>query len=338
VKALVTGATGFIGGHVVDALLARGHTARALVRPKSDVRRLVDCGVELAQGDVGDRDSVERACRGVDWVFHAAALVGSYGDWSDYERVGVRGTLHVLHGAAKAGAARFVHLGSIAVYGTRQPSRPIAEETPLDEAPEPWNHYVREKVESEKLVWAAHEAGRVRATSLRPSIVLGPRDRNALPRFLAALEVPFGRFVGGLIGRGKNRVPCVVVEDLAELSVLAADNEAAVGRAYNASSEELITQREFLQACADAAGARLRVQIPVPRPLVWASASALETAWKLAGRKQEPVLSRFGVALTGIDVVIDAGRARRELGWSGGRSLLDAIRRSVAWHVEHARA
>jgi nucleoside-diphosphate-sugar epimerase len=332
-KALVTGATGFIGGHIADALLSAGHSVRALVRATSDVERLRGLGVELAAGDLTDVDCVARACHGADCVFHAAAMVSAYGDWAEYERVGVRGTQHVIDGAAAARVSRFVHLSSIAVYGTRQRSVHINEHSPLDEHPEPWNHYVREKVESEKLVWKAHAAGEIRATCLRPSIVLGPRDRNAAPRFLKALSLPLGRLLGGAIGRGNNRVPCVAVEDLAALAVEAAASEAAVGRAYNASAEELITQREFLRACSKSAGAGLRVHIPFPRSLAWASASVLEGAWRVAGQRQEPILSRFSVALMSIDALVDSSRARRDLGWRAERDLRHAIQRSMQWHA-----
>jgi nucleoside-diphosphate-sugar epimerase len=337
VKILVTGATGFIGGHIVNALRRAGHDPIALVRATSNTRYLAELAVELRTGDVTDRPSLERACRDIDCIVHAAAVVAAYGDWAHYQHVGVEGTRHLVEAAQRAAVRRFIHIGSIAVYGTTHLPERVAEDTPLERYPEKWNHYVREKVESERIVWDAHERGTLRATSLRPSIVLGPRDRNVVTRFARALELPFGRYVGGLIGSGDNRVPCIAVEDVAELALLAIEREAAVGRAYNASSVHSITQREILRVSAQAAGAGLRLQVPVPRSLAWASATLLDHAWQLARREQEPIFSRFSAALLGIDVDIDCTRASRELGWRGERDLADAIRRMMRWHVAHER-
>ena len=326
--ALVTGASGFIGGHVAEVLLARGHRVRALVRPTSDTSHLTRLGLEIVHGDLTDRASLGAACRGVDCVFHTAAVVASYGGWETYRRVGVMGTENLVDAAAGAGIGRFLHLSSIAAYGFRHRQGVVlTEDTPFDEDPEPWNHYVREKVISEKIVWRAHEARRLRATVLRPSVVLGPRDRNTAPRMLRLLQLP----VNGLIGWGNNRVPCVVVEELAELALLAAESEATVGRAYNVSGLKPVTQRQLVGEFARAAGRRM-MPFRVPLQVALLSSRVLEEGYELAGEHNEPFASRLGVVIFGNDSVVDCTRATAELGWNGTADYFRAIRESVAWY------
>jgi nucleoside-diphosphate-sugar epimerase len=331
VKALVTGATGFIGGHVVDALLASGHEVVALVRPTSDTSLLARPGISLAAGDVTDRDSLDRACRGIDCVIHTAAVVSMYGAWEEYRRVGVVGTENLVDAAAAARVPRFLHLGSIASYGLRHtPGVVLTEDMPYDEDPEPWNHYVREKMLSEKIVWRAHESGRIAATSLRPSVVLGPRDRNVVTRVMNLLRLPFT----GTIGFGTNRVGCVVVEELAELVVRAATSSVAIGRAYNVSGRDPITQRELYSLFAKAAGRRVQPFFTQYR-VAFAGASIAERLSQLAGRKEEPVLSLISVPIFGQDFLVDSSRARAELGWQGTADYERAVSESVKWYLEH---
>jgi nucleoside-diphosphate-sugar epimerase len=326
-KALVTGATGFIGGHIVDVLQEQGHDVTALVRATSDTTHLREREVRLATGDVTDSDSLRVACSGMEWVFHTAAVVGTYGKWAHFREVGVRGTKHVIDAAASAGASRFVHLGSIAVYGTRPRTEPSTEDTPYDEHPERWNHYVREKVLSEKLLWKAHGEGCIQATSIRPSVVVGPRDRNAIPRTLAIIRSP----LGALAGRPDNRLPTVVVEELSAAIVKAASTEAAIGKAYNLSGRETITQLDFMRLYAEAAGLKPKKRA-VPYGMALASAGVLEGLYRLGRRKNEPFITRIVVAIAGHDYAIDCSRAVADLGWEGKADYADAIRRSVEWY------
>jgi nucleoside-diphosphate-sugar epimerase len=323
-RVLVTGASGFIGGHVVERLADDGHDVTAFVRPTSDVAHLRSLEVPMALGDVRDADSLAAACQGKDAVVHTAAVVGTYGSWDHFLEVGVRGTQKALDAAASKGVSRFVHLGSIAVYGTRPTGVPFTEDTPFDEKPERWNHYVREKVWSEKRVWRAHQEGKVEAVSIRPSVVLGPRDRNAIPRVLSIIKSP----IGALSGKGDNRIPCVVVEELAEAIAKAMTEPAAAGRAYNFSGREPITQRQMVDAFAAAAGLKPLTR-SAPEWVGMASARAFEGIYRLLRRKDEPYITRIAVALAGRDYEIDSSRAAAELGWEGSADYYDAIRRSV---------
>lgn len=326
-KALVTGASGFIGSHIVDRLQEEGHEVTAFVRPTSDTSHLEKAGARLAYGDITDLPSLEEAAKGQDWVFHTAAIVATYGSWKHYKEVGVDGTVNAIKAAVRGDASRFIHLGSIAVYGTRPSSEPFTEDTPWDENPERWNHYVREKVWSERRVWRAHHRGMIPVTSLRPSIVLGSRDRNAVPRVIAVHKSP----LGGIVGDGQNRVPCVTIGDVAEATVKAASTEAAAGRAYNLSGKDPITQREFMDSVAHAAGLKTLGR-SFPAWMGMASSTAIEGISGLL-RRPEPAVNRIVVALGGRDYEIDCSRAAEDLGFKGDGDYDEAIRQGVAWYL-----
>jgi nucleoside-diphosphate-sugar epimerase len=331
-RALVTGATGFIGGHIVVALLAAGHEVTALVRPSSDTCHLRDPRVRVAFGDVTEPASLCAAMRGIRWVYHTAAAVGSYGRWEHFRRVGVDGTANVIDAASSARVDRFIHFSSIVVYGTRKSGSVFDESYPFDDTPEPWNHYVREKVLAERILWEAHARGQIRATCLRPSVVVGPRDRNVVGRTLAIV----GSRLRAIPGNPRNQLPAVVVEELASTAVRAAESHIAVGRAYNLSSASTITVSAFMGAFAQAAGRRPATRaLPTRAALV--VAGALERVHQLMRRPDEPFLTRIAVAIAGYDCVIDCARARAELGWHGRADLMDAIGRSVAWHQRAGR-
>lgn len=323
-RILVTGASGFIGGHVCEALLRRGARVRAMVRAGSDTAHLSGLKVELCRADLGDATSLERACEGVQRIVHTAAAVGSFGEWSHYYEVGVRGTERLLAAARHQGVRRFVHVSSIAAYGLKDHRRRVDESAPFDLQPQPWNHYVREKVMSEQLVWTAHEAGAIAATVVRPSVVIGARDRNAVPRMADLLRLP----VSGLPGRPTYRFPVVTVEDCVDAIVRATESEVAIGRAYNVSGPP-ITLSEVYGLIARHAG------LPAPRfyaptALALPLTGALEAVWKWLRRPGEPIATRIAIAVSGYDYDIDCGRARRELGWRAGGSFEDAVVAALA--------
>ena len=322
---LVTGASGFIGGHVCEALLRAGARVRAMVRASSDTRHLEGLGVELCVAELGDLGSLERACAGAEVVVHTAAAVGSFGAWEHFHETGVLGTERLLAAAAARGVQRFVHVSSIAAYGLKDHGGRVDEDAPFDAAPQRWNHYVREKVMSEERVWAAHAAGKIAATVVRPSVVIGARDRNAVPRMADLLRLP----IAGLPGRPTHRFPVVTIEDCVDAIVRAAGSEIAVGRAYNVSGARSIALAEIYGLIARHAGLpapRLYVPTAVALPLT----GALEAVWKWLGKPGEPIATRIAIVVSGYDYEIDCSRAARELGWYADGSYEAAIVAALA--------
>ncbi|HEY4130726.1 MAG TPA: NAD-dependent epimerase/dehydratase family protein [Gemmatimonadaceae bacterium] len=309
--ALVTGATGLVGSHIVDRLIADGWRVRALVREPSSA--LAAQGVEQVRGDVLDLESFTRAAAGVDVVFHTAAAVTPKGGWEEYRRPNVDGTSNAIEATARA-KARLVHLSSVAVYGItgryREDGRKTDEDTPFGALPEK-AYYARSKRESEKLVMDAHSAGKVWATALRPDVIYGTRDRQFTPRIARLLS--FG--LVPLVGNGRSTFAVVHAANVADGAVRAAAHDAAGGRAYNLANDFDVTVRQFFTLGAQGMGKRVHF-LSIPRAVaysVWATGKFIATA-ATAGKLS--VLSNASLEIISEDNPFTSERARRELGWS----------------------
>jgi 2-alkyl-3-oxoalkanoate reductase len=256
--------------------------------------------------------------------------MGSYGTWDRFYRIGVEGTQNTIEAATKAKVSRFIHLSSMTVYGTRPGSVRISEVLPCDNEPQRWNHYVRQKVLSEQLVWKAHYQGRISATALRPSLVLGPGDRNVVGRTLRFIRSPFR----GLIGDGSNWVACVLVEELARTIVRCASLPLTEGKAYNLSGANPITQFEYLNFHASAAGLS-PIRRKMPLNLMRVGCGVMERFYSFLGREEEPFCTRIATELISTHVDVDCSLAAKDLDWVGEGSYEEAIRLSVEWYLKH---
>ncbi|MDO8612815.1 MAG: NAD-dependent epimerase/dehydratase family protein [Dehalococcoidia bacterium] len=331
-RALVTGASGFIGSHIVERLVAAGDSVRAFVRPTSDVSFLRALGVELAQGDITDPASLPPAMDGIEAVYHAAAAVTDWGPWRLFRSVTIEGTRNVLEAAARAGVGRFLHISTDGVYAHSHLGKPMTEETPLETRFAWWDYYRRSKLAAERLAWQYHAEGRLAVTAVRPGIVLGERDRVTVPGLAAYM-----RGKGAVCwGNGHNRLPCVYAGDVAAACLLAVASPQAAGQPYNVVSDEPVTQRDLLQAIAEAAGlAAPRRSLPLP--LVYAAALAMEVASVATGRRWEPPLRRMPVTMLAAEYLEDASKAQRELGWQPAVPMREAVRRCVEWRLAARR-
>lgn len=248
-RALVTGATGFVGSHLVEALRRRGDEVTALVRSPARAERLRPLGVRLIEGDLDQEPALARAAEVREVVFHVAGLVAAR-DPADFFRCNRDGTARVLGAAARAGVRRFVLVSSLAAGGPTAPGRPLRGPEP----PRPVSAYGRSKLAAEELV----RAGPVPWTIVRPPTVYGPRDRELLRLFkLARLGVV------PVFGDGSQQLSLVHAADLAEALVAAAAADAARGRLYYACHPEIVTSAELARAVGAAVGRRV-VVVPVP--------------------------------------------------------------------------
>jgi nucleoside-diphosphate-sugar epimerase len=309
--ALVTGASGMVGSHIVEQLVRQGWTVRGLARTEESARIVASFGAEPFRGDVLDVDSLTVAAKNTDTIFHTAAAITEGGGWETYRRMNVGGTENIVR-AAEVTGARLLQRSSDAVYGStgRYGSDKTSEETPLGPLSER-SHYARSKRESEQIVMDAHRAGRIWATAVRPDVIYGARDRQFVPRIARAIRVG----VMPLIAGGHSTLAVVHAANVAEGAILAAIRDAAGGRAYNLANDHDVTVREFFTLAARGLGKRVRfVNVPV----------AVARAGLLAFRGIDRVFlgGRFAVATEGSlsfmsrDNPFTSERARRELGWS----------------------
>ncbi len=325
---LVTGATGLLGSHIVEQLCKLGRPVRALVRFGSDVEWLKTQDVELVEGDLTNRESVERACEGVQCIYHAAARVGDWGPWNEFVDITVNGSNNLFDAAKKMGVPRFIHVSSISVYGHRnEPGLVIDESQPLGVNVHKWSYYTRAKIMVEEELKRRQEAGsKVKYSIIRPSWLYGPRDRATLARLSAMIRGKKAK----LLGTGDNRLNVVYAGNVAEACILAADNPKAVGEAYNCSNDGELTQRQYFNLLSEALDAP-RVTKVVPYKLAHRVALVLECLGHLFRWKKPPMITRYAVWLMGRDTFFSAEKAKTELGWEPTVRYEEGVPMTIRW-------
>ena len=328
---LVTGASGFLGSHIVQRLARRGERVRALVRRSSDTTYLEEHGAELAIGDVTDERSLAAAFEGVDTVYHAAATVTDWAPWKDFASVTIGGTRNVLKVARAAGVRRLLYVSTDAVYALRALKKVVTEDSLLERHFGWFDYYRRSKSAAEASVRKAIKLQQIEASIVRPGLILGERDRAMFPGTVA---VPKSSAPSLYIGNGHNRLPCVYVGDVAEACILAATHADAAGAIYNVASEEVVTQRDLLQAIARATGLpapKRSLSLNATHGLVW----LMQLSSVASGRRIRPPVSRYGINLVARDYREDISKIRGELGWEPRVGVSEAISRTMEWSEAH---
>jgi len=317
---LVTGGTGFTGGHLVRRLAGAGDTVRALVRTPEAAGDLRDAGIDVVAGDLTDRDSLRRACEGVDVVYNIGALYRTAGlPASAYFEVNARGAEWIVIAAAEAGVRRVVHCSTVGVHGDVE-HPPANEDAPL----RPGDVYQETKVEGERLASAAAERSGIELVIARPTGIYGPGDRRLLKLFGAVAR---GRFV--LLGSGQVFYHLTYVDDLCDGFRLCGTVPAAAGRTYILAGGEVTTLRELIGITAEVAGvAPPRVRLPV-WPF-WLAGAACEAVCAPFGI--EPPIYRRRVDFFTKSRAFDITRARQELGFAPVVGLREGIGRTLEWY------
>jgi nucleoside-diphosphate-sugar epimerase len=324
---LVTGATGLLGSHLVEQLRRRGRPVRALVRRGSDTRWLGTQGVEVACGDLTDRTSIEAALRGVSCVYHAAARVGDWGPWEEFQRITIGGSRNLFDAIERTKVPRLIHISSISVYGHVNGEGLVLDETaPLGQNLYKWSYYTRAKVAVEHDLWERHD--RIAFTVIRPSWLYGPRDRATIARMVNLVRSGKAK----LLGDGENRINMVYAGNVAEACILAADNPAAVHEAFNVSNDGHMTQRRYFELVAATLGLP-PVTRQVPYAVAYRVAFMLEVFGHAFKTKNPPMVTRYGVWLMGRRAFFSAEKARQKLGWRSTVSYEEGIPATIRWHL-----
>lgn len=320
-KVLVTGATGFVGSHVVDVLLERGHQVFYIARSTSNLRWLEGKAATRVDGSLFDVKSLRPAVEGMDVVIHVAGLTAAKNE-AEFMR-GNRDATQNLLDAIRAYVptlTRYVHISSLAVCGpAAQLDEPITEDSPLH----PITAYGRTKKLAEQCVTACSD---IPWTIVRPPAVYGPRDEAILTFFQT-----INKGLASFIGFDDKRISLVHVRDLARGIVDAAFADAAVGQSYFISSDETYTWDQISAVTASIMGKRKLLRIRLPHAVVLSIAGTVGFFGKLAGKP--PVLDyEKGIDLTQKYWICSTMKARRELGYRQEMSLADGIRDTVDWY------
>lgn len=320
--ALITGGGGFLGSAIAEQLVARGQRVISLSRRRHV--RLDRLGVAQIRADVGDRQALEKAFRGVDVVYHTAAKAGVWGDARAYVRVNAGGTRNVLAACRASGVARLVYTSSPSVVFD---GRDIcgADES-LGYARRRLSAYQASKLLAERDVRAA--AGDLAVVVLRPHLIWGPGDNHLAPRIIARAR----RLVQ--VGNGRNLVDTTYIANAAVAHVLAADrltaDPAISGRVYFISQGEPVRLWETINRILGAAGLP-----PVKRRIsarsAWLLGLLLEAAYRTLRLSAEPPMTRFVARELAASHWFDIGAARRELGYVPQVSTDEGFKRLAAW-------
>lgn len=325
-NAAVTGGTGFLGQTLVQLLVPQADDVRVLVRQSRDDDRIRALGATPVRGDLTLAQGCDDLVRPGDVIFHAAARVDMIGSWADFRKTTVQGTRNLLDSALPRGPARFLYLSSAAVYSPRAGDRgACADRTPA--RPARYNLYGRAKLAAENLVRTECDRAGCPWTIMRLGFLHGPGNRALLKHFVPLLEKDH-LFV---IGDGQNRIATCYVDDAAQAALLAATHPAAAGRIYDVASDEPVTQRQFVDALADA------MQLPRSRnqtTRIVALGFALLIGLAARLRDRPPAFNRAMVALMAVDQVLDSSRLRNELGWKPEVSFQEGMRRTEAWYLQ----
>jgi 2-alkyl-3-oxoalkanoate reductase len=315
VPVLVTGASGGLGSALVKRLCSDGQRVRLLQRRVPEV---VPHGIEIALGDLGDPDAVDRAVRGARIVLHAGAAMK--GGRIEHECATVVGTRNVLEACRKHGVEKLVHISSLSVvdWAGDRAGAPITETTPLEPRPEERGAYTQAKLQAEQLVVQHARDQGVPAVILRPGQIFGGR----IPLLTPAVARPHnGRWL--VLGNGRVPLPLVYLDDVVEAICLAANSPLRGGEIIQIVDTESLTQNEVLELMLEQRAPVIRV----PRGLVFTAGKLSEIALGMLGRSSPLSVYRLRSALTPRS--FESARAGEWLGWKPRIGVREGIQRIV---------
>jgi nucleoside-diphosphate-sugar epimerase len=284
----------------------------------------------MVRGDVRDAAAVDQAVRGVDVVFHTAALAGIWGPRVIFEGVNVQGTLNVLHACKQRGVGRLVYTSSPSVTFDGRDQCGVDESAPY--AAKWLCDYPRTKALAEQAVLSENSESGLKTCALRPHLIWGPGDPHLVPRLMARARA--GRL--RRVGKGRNRVDVIYVDNAARAHLLAAERLVAgspvCGRAYFLSQGEPVNLWEWVDELLELAGLP-KVRKHVSARMAWRAGAALERVYRMLRIRREPPMTRFLAVQLSTSHYFDISRARSELGYSPAVSTREGMRRlAESWH------
>ena len=331
-RILVTGANGFIGSHLVEELLKRGHCVTGMVRSDSDLSSIAhldskyDNRLNLVVGDILDSNSIDRVVDDAEFIYHlGAALMAT--SVEDFRVPNVDGTRNMLEAVAKRTRPdfkRFLFVSGHAAAGPSQDGVPIDE----SEATRPVSAYGKSKADAEKIV---REFGsRVPFTIVRPGVVYGEREKDISGGTFPWVKAGFAP----QIGFGSNKASLVYVADAVRGMIDAAESHRSIGETYFLLDATPYDQKEVIRAIAEAMGKRRLIPVIIPHSVISVISILAEWAHEFQGGR--PMLTRDKVnELKQRWWVATPAAAKRDFGWSTQVSLQDGMARAVeSWNQE----
>jgi len=328
---LVTGATGFVGSHVVKKLLADGVAVRAFARPSSyGLGLLNQLGAEVVHGDLANGQSVREAMEGIETVYHIGGAMG--GSWATHQAATVDGTNNVLMAARDTKPKRVLYYSSLVVYDVLayKNGTVLNEDAKLHNNPEPFGPYPRGKIAAEALVREAQNEG-VSTTVIRPGIIIGPRGSVFFPHLGFKLQDRVFVMLAG----GKLQLPLVYIDNLVDATIVAANSDAADGKAYNIIDEGKVTAKNYISRFIERTGINAKTY-RVPFMMPWGAAGCYEIVSGL-GLIKKGATSRVQMRWKHKRVLFGSEAAKKDLGYTSTVGVEDAMDRTFDWYMDQRK-
>ena len=316
---LITGGTGFLGQHLAQALLAKGHTIHLMGRNFTQVNNLLQRGAIAVQADLRDSATVTMACANMHAVYHVGALSAPWGKEADFHAINVGGTQSVLAGCLMHNVQRLIYVSSPSVVFDGHDQYNVTEDVPYPRSFA--SVYSLTKKLGEDLV--NQSSNKLETIILRPKAIFGPGDQSLLPRLIAAARQ--GRLPQ--IGTGRNLVDLTYVENVVQALLLALNVESAIGKTYTITNDEHIPLWDVICTVLQQLDLPTNLR-KISLPVALAAARAME--WQAALTGKEPLLTRYSVAILARTQTYDISAARRDLGYTPCITLADGIERTLA--------
>jgi nucleoside-diphosphate-sugar epimerase len=304
---LITGGSGFVGGRLIERLVARGWQVRALARSDEAMRIVGKRGAQAVRGSLDDIASLTAAARGCTAVAHVAAVFKLWGDRDEFERSNVQGTANLLRASEAESVKRFVQVGAAAVVmGDMAPMLHVNELLPRQERS--WAPYGASKARSEALVRGANRPGVFETVVIRPPMIWGA-GMPTLDHMVHTVRAGQFRWVGD----GSQAMSTAHVDNVCHAIELAIEKGRG-GEAYFVSDGADSTLKQVISGLLETRG----VESPhasAPLPVAWVMASVMEWVWRTFSRQGEPPITRQMLRLIGQPFTVDISKAQRELGY-----------------------
>lgn len=322
-KVLLTGASGFVGSHILDSLQARGVATAILLRPTSEkgfIQQHLE-SAEIRMGSIGDTASLQTALEGITHVIHCAGLTKArrISEFYEVNRLGTRNLVAAAN-AREGQIQRFVHVSSLAAAGPATRDQPAREK----DAPRPVSDYGKSKLAGELEV---REHCRVPFVVVRPPAVYGPRDYGFLSLFKAVSRHLLPR------PSARQELSLVFVKDLAEAIVACLEHPAAPGKVYFAAAKEVVTSRAMAEAIALQAN-HWTIPFPLPTAMLWSACFVQQLRSGMTGKASLLNLQKFA-ELRAPGWVCDPSLLEREIGFVCKTTLDQGVAQTRDWYARH---
>jgi nucleoside-diphosphate-sugar epimerase len=323
-KILITGATGFLGSHLVERNREAGRRVRILALPGDPKAAEFEArDIQVVYGDIRDFRAVEKAVAGVQVVFHLAAVVTDWAPKTLFSQVNVDGMRHICQAALQHRVERFVEVSTNDIFGLRE-GVVINEDVAFSYWKEP---YADTKIEATKIAWEYYQKG-LPVTMVYPCWVYGPGDQTFVPEIIKAL-----RDRSLIFWRKGALVWPAYIKNVIDLLMVISENPAAVGQGFLVHDGVSDTFENFSAKIASSVGAPIASR-HIPYGAAYVASWCMELVWKLLRKKSRPLLTTYSVKNLGSRLQFSIDKAERILGWRPSVSYEEGFKRTMEWFKE----